>query len=322
MSLAVSAPLMPALRRAPIRNGVVLLLVVVVLGLLWLFAPNFFKLNNLVNILVQASVLAVMAIGMAVVMIGGGIDLSLPFNAALSAVLGAMYMRATGDAVGGSLIMLTAATGIGLLNGIAVGYLKMIPFVVTLAMVSITAGSAVWLTNSISISNIPDGFTGLFRVRVLGLPFAVWITVAASLAATALMGRSVFARHLYGVGINAKAATIARIPVRRVLAISYIVAGFTAGIAGIMLTGRLASASANLASPSTVLDVVSACVIGGISIYGGAGKVWGAVLGALFVALLSNALNAAEISLYVNQMIRGAIIVAFIAFDRFSKARG
>jgi ribose transport system permease protein len=313
---------MPASRRAWVRSGVVLVLVVLVLGLLVLFAPNFFKLNNLINILVQASILAVMAIGMSVVMIGGGIDLSLPFNAALSAVLGAMYMRTTDDALGGTAIMLGAAASIGLLNGIAVGYLKMIPFVVTLAMTSITAGSAVWLTNSISISNIPDGFIELFRARPLGLPFPVWIAFGASALATALMSRSVFAQQLYGVGMNAKAATVARIPVRRVLAISYLAAGAAAGTAAIMLTGRLASASANLASPSTVLDVVSACVIGGISIYGGAGKVWGAVLGALFITLLSNALNAAEISLYVNQMIRGAIIVAFIAFDRFSTARG
>ena len=103
---------------------------------------------------------------------------------------------------------------------------------------------------------------------------------------------------------------------------SYVAAGISAGIAAIMLTGRLASASANLASPSMVLDVVSACVIGGVSIYGGAGRVWGAALGALFITLLSNALNAAEVSLYVSQMIRGAIIIAFIAFDRFSATGG
>jgi len=109
------------------RIVVTIALVVVVLGVLWVFAPSFFKLNNLVNILVQASTLAVLAIGMSVVMIGGGIDLSLPFNAALSAVLGAMYMRATGDAMGGPLIMIAAALCIGTLNGAAVGYLGMIP---------------------------------------------------------------------------------------------------------------------------------------------------------------------------------------------------
>jgi ribose/xylose/arabinose/galactoside ABC-type transport system permease subunit len=319
---AVASPVPLSLGRYRARTVVVALIVALVLGLLWLFAPNFFKINNLINILVQAATLAVMAVGMSVVMIGGGIDLSLPFSAAVSAVLGAMYMRATGDVIVGSLIMLAAATAIGLFNGAAVGYLGMIPFVVTLAMMSITAGSAVWLTNSISISHLPAEFISFFRMRPAGLPIPVILGALVCAIAAFLMSRSVFARQLYAVGSNARAATIARIPTTRVIVISYVAAGISAGLTAIMLTGRLASASANLASPSTVLDVVSACVVGGVSIYGGAGKVWGAALGAVFITLLSNALNAAEVSLYVSQMIRGAIIVAFVAFDRFSMKGG
>ncbi|MCA0049324.1 ABC transporter permease [Mesorhizobium sp. B283B1A] len=297
------------------------LLCALVLAVLWLYAPTFFKLNNLVNILVQASTLAVLAVGMSTVMIGGGIDLSLPFNAALSAVLGAMYMRATGDAVGGPLIMVASAMVIGACNGIAVGYLGMIPFVVTLAMMTVTNGAAVWLTGSISIADVPDVFVDPFFARYFGLPLSVIIAFATAGLGIVLMSGTVYGRWLYSVGINARAATVARIPGPKVIALSYVLAGLMAGIAAIMLTGRLASASSNLASPSMVLDVVSACVIGGISIYGGSGRVWGAVLGALFITLLNNALNAAEISLYVNQMIRGAIIVGFVALDRFG-ARG
>ena len=322
MSAVVSLAPLAIARRYGARNIAAALIVVVVLALLWTFAPNFFKIRNLINILVQASTLAVMAIGMAVVMIGGGIDLALPFSAALSAVLGAMYMRATGGVLVGSLIMLASATAIGALNGLAVGYLGMIPFVVTLAMMSITAGSAVWLTNSISISHLPSAFISFFRMDPAGLPIPVIVAAAACGVAAFFMDRSVFARQLYAVGSSPRAATIARLPTRRVIVMSYIAAGITAGVAAMMLTGRLASASANLASPSMVLDVVSACVIGGVSIYGGAGKVWGAALGALFISLLSNALNAAEVSLYVSQMIRGAIIIAFIAFDRFSSTGG
>src|SRR5437763_14175571 len=140
-------------------------LCVVVLAVLAIYAPSFFKLNNFINILVQASTVAVMAIGMAVVMIGGGIDLSLPFNAALSAVLGAMYMRATGDPLGGPLVMIASALAIGAFNGIAVGYFNMIPFVVTLAMMTVANGAAVWLTNSISIADIPDAFVDPFFKR-------------------------------------------------------------------------------------------------------------------------------------------------------------
>jgi ribose transport system permease protein len=305
-----------------LRPIVTAALVVTVLGVLWLFAPSFFRFNNLLNILVQASTLAVLAAGMSVVMIGGGIDLSLPFNAALSAVVGAIYMRATDDVVGGPLIMVVSGLAIGLFNGVAVGYLKMIPFVVTLAMMTIANGAAVWLTGSISISGIPKPFVSLFVARYLGIPPSVIIAAVMATLATVLMARTTYGRRLYAVGINARAAEIARIPAPAVLTVSYLVAGIAAGVAAVMLTGRLASASANLASPSMVLDVVSACVIGGISIYGGAGRVWGAVLGALFITLLNNALNAAEVSLYANQMIRGAIIIAFVALDRIASKRG
>ena len=296
------------------------MLCALVLGLLAAYAPTFFKLNNLINILVQASTLAVMAIGMTVVMIGGGIDLSLPFNAALSAVLGAIYMRATGDPFGGPAVMITMALAIGAFNGIAVGYLRMIPFVVTLAMMTVTNGAAVWLTNSISIADIPDAFVDPFFNRYLGIPLSVYIAAAVSLLAYALLSTTVYGRWLYAVGISAKAARVARIPGERVIAASYVVAGLIAGIAAIMLTGRLASASSNLASPTLVLDVVSACVVGGVSIYGGVGKIYGAIFGALFMTLLSNALNAAEVTVYVNQMIRGGIIEAFVAFDHFKDA--
>lgn len=299
-----------------IRPAIVALLCALVLAALWIHAPTFFKANNLINILVQASTLSVLAVAMALVMIGGGIDLSLPFNAALSAVLGAMYMRATGDALGGPMIMVAAALAIGAFNGIAVGYLGMIPFVVTLAMMTVSNGAAVWLTGSISIADVPDAFVDPFFARYFGLPLSVIIAAAAALLGIVLMSATIYGRWLYAVGINPRAARVARIPENRVIFLSYVLAGLMAGIAAIMLTGRLASASANLASPSMVLDVVSACVVGGISIYGGSGRIWGAVFGALFITLLNNALNAAEISLFVNQMIRGAIIIGFVALDR------
>ncbi|MEO8022334.1 ABC transporter permease [Polaromonas sp.] len=299
------------------RPGITAAAAVIILATLWLSAPTFFRPNNLLNILVQASTLAVLASGMAVVMIGGGIDLSIPFSAALSAVLGAMYMRATGDAMGGLLIMLFSGLAIGVCNGVAVGYLRMIPFVVTLAMMTITNGAAVWLTNSISIADIPPAFVDPFTGRYLGLlPLPVLISVAVVAVASVFMSRTVYGLWLYAVGTNVKASEVARVPFPRVVMASYMAAGLAAGIGAVMLTGRLASASSNLASASMVLDVISACVIGGISIQGGVGQIWKAALGAVFITLLNNALNAAEVSLYVNQMIRGGVIIAFVALDR------
>jgi ribose/xylose/arabinose/galactoside ABC-type transport system permease subunit len=322
MSLSQIQSRAPIIRLQLARPAMGFLLGAVALILLAIYAPTFFKLNNLINILVQTSALAVMAIGMAAVMIGGGIDLSLPFNAAFSAVLGAMYMRATGDPIGGPLVMVVCALAIGAFNGLAVAYLGMIPFVVTLAMMTVTNGAAVWLTNSISISGIPDAFVNPFFTRYFGIPLSIYIAVAVAIFAYVLMSMTVYGRWLYAVGINAKAARVARVPNARVIALSYVFAGFIAGIAAIMLTGRLASASSNLASPTLVLDVVSACVVGGVSIYGGVGRAYGAVLGALFITLLGNALNAAEVTVYANQMIRGAIIIGFVAIDRFTGEEG
>jgi ribose transport system permease protein len=312
----------PARSLPPLRPLIGAALCLAALGVLAIYAPSFFRLHNVLNILVQTSILAVLAIGMATVMIGGGIDLSLPFNAALSAVLGAMAMRATGSAAIGPLVMLASALAIGAFNGIAVGYLKMIPFVVTLAMMTVTNGAAVWLTGSISIAEIPDAFVDPFFRTYFGLSLTVYIAIAAAIAAIILLSRTVYGRWLFAVGINAKAAKVSRVPCERVIAFSYLIAGLTAGVAAIMMTGRFASASSNLASPILVLDVVSACVVGGISIYGGVGRIQGVILGALFITLLNNALNALDVTLFVNQIIRGAIIIGFVALDSALAKRG
>src|SRR5882724_9140710 len=192
MSLAAPLSLTVPGRRGWLRPVVTAVLIAVILGILWAFAPSFFRVNNFINILVQSSSLVILATGMCLVMIGGGIDLSLPFNAALSAVLGAMYMRETGDPVVGSLIMLLSGLAIGFFNGIAVGYLKMIPFVVTLAMMTITNGAAVWLTGSISISNIPPKFVDLFFSRHLGIPMSVLVAAATALVAIVIMSGTIY----------------------------------------------------------------------------------------------------------------------------------
>ena len=314
--------LVDANHRTGFRNLLSGGLIVAALIVLFAAAPTFFTLNNLTNVLSQASVLAVLSIGMAAVMIGGGIDLSIPFNAALSAVVGAIYMRATGDAFWGPIIMVAVALGIGAFNGYAVGYLRMIPFVVTLAMMTVANGLAIWMTNSLSIANIPDTFVDPFFTKYLGLPLSVHIAFVVSVVSMVLVGRTVYGKRLYAVGINSQAARVARINIERVTMGSYVFAGAIAGIAAIMMTGRLASASANLSSPILVLDIVSACVVGGVSIYGGVGRIGGVVLGALFMTLLNNVLNAVEVSLFVNQILRGVIIIAFIAFDGLTRKGG
>jgi ribose/xylose/arabinose/galactoside ABC-type transport system permease subunit len=286
------------------------------------YTPNFFRYHNISNVLLQTSLLGLMTIGMAVVMIIGGIDLSLPANMAMSAVLGALYMRARGDWALGGLIMIATGSLIGLVNGFAVARLKMIPFVVTLAMMTVVSGASVWLTNSVSISQLPDTFVDFFDDRPLfGVPVTVLIVAFLAVAVAILMRSSVAGRWAYAVGINERAARVARIPIERVVLASYVFSGLMAGLTAIMLTARLGSASANMGNDGVVLDVVSACVVGGVSVYGGAGRIPGALFGALLITILSNAMNLIGVSYYLSLIVKGAVIVAFVAIDVRNGAR-
>lgn len=315
--MAFADALPPKSRFMPSRQVVISCLILIALLLvLSVYAPNFFRYNNIVNILLQSSLLGLLAVGMAVVMIVGGIDLSLPANMAMSAILGALYMKATNDWIGAPFIMAGTGLLIGLVNGFAVAKLKMIPFVVTLAMMTVVSGISVWITNSLSISQLPEGFVAFFGARPF-YRFPVTVIIVALIVAliATLMRSSVAGRWAYAVGINEKAARVARVPIDRVVLGSYVFAGLMAGLTAVLLTARLGSASANMGNDGLVLDVVSACVVGGISIYGGSGRVAGALFGALLITVLSNAMNLIGISFYLSLVIKGVVIIAFVAAD-------
>jgi len=281
-----------------------------------LYAPNFFRYHNIVNVLLQASLLSLLAIGMTIVMIVGGIDLSLPANMALGAVLGAFSMKDGAHWAVGVVIMIATCLSVGLINGFAVARLKMIPFVVTLAMMTVVSGATVWLTNSLSISQLPDAFVDLFDARpVFGLPVAVLMVAILGGFITILMRSTVAGRWAYAVGINERAARVARIPINRVILASYLFSGLMAGLSAVLLTARLGSASANMGNDGVVLDIVSACVVGGVSIYGGSGRVPGALFGALLITVLSNAMNLIGVSYYLSLIVKGVVIVAFVAIE-------
>ncbi|MEO1102763.1 MAG: ABC transporter permease [Pseudomonadota bacterium] len=292
------------------------LLAIAVLAYLAVESPVFYRTGNLLNVANQASMLAILACAMTIVMVGGGIDLSLPSNMALSGIVGSMVMVGTDSVVVGCLVMVVTGGLIGALNGFAVAQLRMIPFVVTLATLTVCTGFAVWVTGSVSISNQPERFFDLFYARPLGLPLAAWVLLVVALATQVLMSATRFGWQLYAIGTNPVASRISRVPVRRTLFLSYVLAGILAGVAAIVVTARLGSASANVGNDNVILDVITACVLGGVSIYGGIGRPVGAVLGALFVLVLGNVLNLMGISFFIGLMIKGAIIVAVVALDR------
>lgn len=290
-------------------------IIVGTVGYLALTVDNFATVQNVTNVLNQSAVLGLLAIGMTYVLVGAGIDLSMPATMAFAGIVGTMFMNSGGSTIVALGVMLIVSGGIGLINGVAAGWLQMVPFVVTLAMMTVVFGASVWLTKSVSVTGVDLVLVGFFatkfgpfQVSVIGL---VFVTIIASV----VMGKSSFGRRLYATGMNPRAAKAAGINTNNIIMTTYIVSGLTAGLAAIFLISRFGSASANMGTDQIVLDVVSAAVVGGVSIYGGVGKPYAAVLGAVFITAISNATNLMGIDYSTTLVIKGAIIIFFVALD-------
>jgi ribose/xylose/arabinose/galactoside ABC-type transport system permease subunit len=289
-----------------------ILVVVIILGF---SVPNFMSRENLVNVLKQSSAIGIMALGITLVFLVGGIDLSIAANMGLSGIIGAMLMRAGLPPVLACLAMVLFGSFVGLVNGFAVSYLNMIPFVVTLSMMYILSGGAVWLTEATSITGLPEKFVNIVLMNVLGIPLPVIVMLLSAVVVTIFTTYSIYGRWIYSVGTNITAARLARIPVNKVKIWAYILAGTFAGLAAILNTARLESASASVGGSAIVLDVASAAVIGGVSLYGGVGTPLGAIFGTLIITLISNSMNMIGVSYYTTLIIKGIVIIAFIGAD-------
>lgn len=296
-----------------------MIMFVVIAGLIIAMAigiKDFFEPTNLLNIVVQTSAVGVLAIGITFVLVTGGMDLSLPAVMAAAAVIGGDIMIKTNNIALGCLTMIGVAAVFGVINGLAVAKAKMVPFIVTLATQVIASGLAVFYTNAESIYGLPDAFIGALTAGIGGVQIApIVILIIVAFIANFLLARTMFGRWVYQLGTNEETARVSGTPVVKVKFMVYIVSALMAGVAAILLTARLGSASASMGGDTMVLDVISSAVIGGVSIYGGTGSVVGAVLGALFITLLSNGMNLLEVSYYVQMVIKGSVIVALTFVD-------
>ncbi len=217
--------------------------------------------------------------------------------------------------------MILVSALIGAINGYAVSYLNMIPFVVTLSMMYVTSGASVWITESTSITGLPDSFVDTILVKIWGIPLPVYIMLFLGIVCTIYIKSTMHGRWIYAVGTNITAAGISGIPVKKVKLWAYILAGVFAGLGAILNTARLASASATMGQSVVVLDVASSAVVGGVSLYGGVGTPIMAIIGALLITLISNSMNMLGVSYYITLIIKGFVIIAFIGFDAWLRRR-
>ncbi len=291
--------------------------------------PNFLKAQNLANVAGQSSVFAIIAIGMTMVIITAGIDLSVGSLVALSAVVTALVMRefyggadaGVGGMVAGAVGGIAACTVVGILTGLFVTWFGIKPFVVTLAMMSVAQGTAQIMSAGQSVYEIPAArFSWLANGSPLGVPNAVVMMVVLYLVAHILMSQTILGRYIYAVGGNAEAARLSGVPVNRVLLFVYAVCGALAGLGGVIEASRLGSGSP-LYGNMYELYVIAAVVVGGTSLAGGEGKILSTLIGALIIGVIRNGMNLMNIESYTQGVVMGALILAAVLIDTV-KRRG
>lgn len=291
--------------------------------------PNFLKSENLLNIANQIAVIAIVAIGMTMVIITAGIDLSVGSLIALSAVLASRFIRdyagATHASAIGMVIACLAAIAlcgmVGAFSGFLITWFRMPPFIVTLSIMFIGSGLAYRLAHEQSIYQLPDSFVWLGRgANLLHLPNAVVLMLLLYVLAHILMSRMRLGRYIYAVGGNREAARLSGVPVRRVLLIAYIASALFAGLGGVIMASLLKSGSPTYGS-AYELYVIAAVVVGGTSISGGEGRMLNTLVGAFTIAVIYNGMNLTNVESQTQKIVFGLVILAAVLLDNLRHRR-
>ncbi|GAA0469771.1 ribose ABC transporter permease [Paractinoplanes deccanensis] len=295
-------------RRRTIAHAGLLAVLVLIVVFASVRTDAFLSTNNLLNVLRQVSVVAVIAAGLTLLMTAGGMDFSLGGNVAVTTAVAAQ-MFAHGQSTWLTLLASIAlATTIGLVNGVVVTFTKVAPFVATLATATLLDGVALLIINGLSVS-IDDQLAGLGNGKTLGLPNLVFVAALVLLVIALIMRYTTFGRDAFAIGGNEDVARLSGINVARDKLILYGFAGALAGLAGIMLLSRLGASSPGTGGLQLQLTAVAAVVIGGTSLAGGKGTVFGTVLGVLLLGLVANVLNLLQISSYYQTISVGAVLL-------------
>ncbi|MEO6919614.1 MAG: ribose ABC transporter permease [Collimonas sp.] len=289
-------------------------LIVVCLAMI-VTTDTFLSVDNLVNVGRQVSINAIIAVGMTCVILSGGIDLSVGSVMALSGTLIAGLMIAGVPAPLAILLGLLAGVACGVANGFFVAYTKMPPIIVTLATMGIARGMALIYTGGYPIDGLPDWFEIFGRGHVLGMQTPIVVMLLVFAIAYVLLDRTPIGRYIYAIGGNEEATRLSGIRIARYKLLVYAISGFTAAVAGLVLTSRLMSGQPN-SGISFELDAIAAVVMGGTSIAGGRGSIIGTLIGALMLGVLNNGLNMMGVSPYLQNIVKGVIILLAIYISR------
>lgn len=287
--------------------------------------PTFAKLDNLLSVANQTAIYAIIAIGMTMVIITAGIDLSVGSLVALASVSAALFIEEFGGKQAGIGVMLAGCllgmclcSLAGLFNGIMVTWFRIPPFIITLSMMMMARGLARRLSGELSIQALPDSFSWLGSGTTAGIPNPVILMVVLYIVAHVIMSSTVFGRYVYAVGGNAEAARLSGVPVKRVTIAVYTLCGLLAGLGGIVQSSKLGTGDPKL-GVMFELEVIAAVVVGGTSLMGGEGRVLGTLIGAFIIAVMKNGLNLLNVGAPDQQIVLGAVVTIAVLIDTLKR---
>ena len=294
---------------------------IVVFVFLSFASPVFLSADNLFNIGVQTSYTAVIAIGMTLVIITAGIDLSVGSVAALSGVAGVVLMAQYGIPVvpailGGVLV----GAACGLVNGLLVSVAGLNPFIATLGMLSVARGLVYIPTNAKAVFGAPDSFRLLGQGVIGPIPIPIIVVAAVAIVGYVVLSRTKLGRYAYAMGSNREAARLSGIPIKRYLTTVYVISGALAGFGGMIASSQVASGQPNFGM-GLELDAIAAAVICGASLFGGQGTVVGTLIGAFLIALIRNGSVLLDVNIYYQQVIIGVVIWVAVLWDQYRRRR-
>jgi ribose transport system permease protein len=296
-------------------------ILILIIGYFSYRSARFTTPENLLTILVAAAPFALIALGQTLVILTGGIDLSPGSIIAVSAMTAASVAKASGGNIALTVVSaLLVGLVAGAINGLVVSRLNVPPFIATLGMLTAGSGIAYAIGNGAPINGLPASFGLIANTRIFGVQIPVIIMIVGIIVLAIVMRRTSYGMRIYAVGGNPMASRIAGINVRRVLFSVYAISGLLAGLSGVMLASRVISGPPNLGQ-GYELDAIAAVVIGGASLFGGRGSIWGTALGLILIQTLNNGLDLLIVPAYWQDVIKGILIVAAVGVDVWSNKR-
>lgn len=296
----------------------ILLVVLLVLGTIFsLLTDTFLTIPNILNVLLQISIIAILGFGVTIIIISAGIDLSLGSVMALVGMGTAAILTSSTPSIflailGGLLI----GGIVGFINGITVAYIHLPAFIATLAMMSIARGVALVVTNAIPIYNLPESFLFLGSGFLWGIPTPIYVMISLYFILDFILRKTKFGRYIYAIGGNEEATRLSGINTRRYKLLVYVVGGICTGVAGILFTARLGSGQPT-AGVGYELDAITAAILGGTNLFGGSGNLIGTLIGAFVMGVISNGQALLNISSYVQNIVRGIIVILAVGISTY-----